>query len=54
MPLPFERPLRHVDPPHVNPDDIYGEVETDVLGFMMESIYERRDPPRFHRELIPI
>lgn len=41
-------------PPQVNLDDIRPEVESDVLGFMMASIYASCRPPQFHREVIQI
>ena len=41
-------------PPQVSLDDIRPEVESDVLGFMLTSIYAGCRPPPFYREVIQI
>jgi hypothetical protein len=41
-------------PPQVDLTDVASDVERDVLGFVMESIYASVRPPPFHRELIRI
>lgn len=41
-------------PPQVGLDDVAGEVEWDVVAFMLESIFASLRPPEFHRELMRV